>query len=233
MYKISIYYLTSLWNALSTQTCMSLNSATNMNREGTQSTLSEREILFSFEKQNDISGTVHTSFSIESWPCKKIRQCFKGCYSNAHYLHMVQIHKNVAKIMFTKKTYWSSHYKFLSVVIIFLVLRHDTDLSVLWRAEFHCNLSILILLFRCGGKVSWTAVHAHKRDPRADSMHLMRARTVFIVLTKGDPEKPRKRKCGTEENQEDKRHREAVIGTVGGCNTKGRKLLERHNRTGL
>lgn len=24
-----------------------------------------------FEKQNDISGTVHTSFSIESWPCKK------------------------------------------------------------------------------------------------------------------------------------------------------------------
>lgn len=71
MYKISIYYLTSLWNALSTQTCMSLNSATNMNREGTQSTLSERENLFSFEKQNDISGTVHTSFSIESWPCKK------------------------------------------------------------------------------------------------------------------------------------------------------------------
>lgn len=54
---------------------------------------------------------------------------------------------------------------------------------------------------------------------------LMRASSNFIHTMKSDPGQPRERGTSRKKTRKSKGHRGAVIGTVGDCNRKGKRLL--------
>lgn len=64
--------------------------------------------------------------------------------------------------------------------------------------------------------------------PKSKLNTLSASKYSFFLLTKGDPEQPREAKLRNWRKPGGQTHRDAIIGTVGGCNRKGKKVTSKH-----